>query len=137
MTKATLSPSFKSNIFLIWIGIVICPLDVILATEKSTHKGALIVERVRGIEPPYLAWEANVLPLNYTRNNFSLRIITRQQSPCLFNMMLKSKSSIWLIPSFEMRSILRIVSSTSASITPSVDLIALPRIATLAACTAA
>ncbi len=25
------------------------------------------MERVRGIEPPYLAWEANVLPLNYTR----------------------------------------------------------------------
>ncbi len=22
---------------------------------------------MRGIEPPYLAWEANVLPLNYTR----------------------------------------------------------------------
>jgi hypothetical protein len=25
------------------------------------------VERVRGIEPPYSAWEADVLPLNYTR----------------------------------------------------------------------
>ena len=24
-------------------------------------------ERVRGIEPPYAAWEAAVLPLNYTR----------------------------------------------------------------------
>ncbi len=24
-------------------------------------------ERVKGIEPSYLAWEANVLPLNYTR----------------------------------------------------------------------
>ena len=24
-------------------------------------------ERVRGIEPPYPAWEAGVLPLNYTR----------------------------------------------------------------------
>ena len=28
-------------------------------------KGGL--ERVRGIEPPYSAWEADVLPLNYTR----------------------------------------------------------------------
>jgi hypothetical protein len=26
-----------------------------------------ILERVEGIEPSYLAWEANVLPLNYTR----------------------------------------------------------------------
>ena len=26
-----------------------------------------MVERVRGIEPPYSAWEADVLPLNYTR----------------------------------------------------------------------
>jgi hypothetical protein len=25
------------------------------------------LERVRGIEPPYPAWEAGVLPLNYTR----------------------------------------------------------------------
>lgn len=27
----------------------------------------LRLERVRGIEPPYPAWEAGVLPLNYTR----------------------------------------------------------------------
>jgi hypothetical protein len=25
------------------------------------------VERMRGIEPPYSAWEADVLPLNYIR----------------------------------------------------------------------
>jgi hypothetical protein len=25
------------------------------------------MERVMGIEPTFLAWEANVLPLNYTR----------------------------------------------------------------------
>ncbi|MEY2957550.1 MAG: hypothetical protein RLZZ01_118 [Actinomycetota bacterium] len=25
-------------------------------------------ERMRGIEPPYSAWEADVLPLNYIRN---------------------------------------------------------------------
>jgi hypothetical protein len=29
------------------------------------------MERVRGIEPPYSAWEADVLPLNYTRVDFS------------------------------------------------------------------
>ena len=28
----------------------------------------MIVERVRGIEPLYEAWEAAVLPLNYTRS---------------------------------------------------------------------
>ena len=26
------------------------------------------MERVKGIEPSYAAWEAAVLPLNYTRN---------------------------------------------------------------------
>ena len=26
-----------------------------------------LLERVMGIEPTFLAWEANVLPLNYTR----------------------------------------------------------------------
>ena len=30
-------------------------------------------ERVEGIEPSYAAWEAAVLPLNYTRNAQSLR----------------------------------------------------------------
>ena len=34
--------------------------------EKSSAKGANL-ERMMGIEPTYLAWEANVLPLNYTR----------------------------------------------------------------------
>ena len=27
-----------------------------------------LLERVKGIEPSYSAWEADVLPLNYTRN---------------------------------------------------------------------
>ena len=30
-------------------------------------KRRLVVERVKGIEPSYAAWEAAVLPLNYTR----------------------------------------------------------------------
>jgi hypothetical protein len=29
--------------------------------------GAMRMERVKGIEPSYAAWEAAVLPLNYTR----------------------------------------------------------------------
>jgi hypothetical protein len=31
------------------------------------EKIAFLVERVKGIEPSYEAWEAAVLPLNYTR----------------------------------------------------------------------
>ena len=33
------------------------------------------MERVKGIEPSYAAWEAAVLPLNYTRAGGSLRIV--------------------------------------------------------------
>ena len=39
--------------------------------ERQLH-----VERVEGIEPSQLAWKANVLPLNYTRRQFSVRFIT-------------------------------------------------------------
>ena len=38
-------------------------LEVTLARFLSN----LLVERVMGIEPTYSAWEADVLPLNYTR----------------------------------------------------------------------
>ena len=34
--------------------------------EQRTDLGNYM-ERVRGIEPPLRAWEARVLPLNYTR----------------------------------------------------------------------
>ena len=34
----------------------------------------LLLERVEGIEPSQLAWKANVLPLNYTRRHFQLKI---------------------------------------------------------------
>lgn len=30
---------------------------------------AVVLERVKGIEPSFSAWEANVLPLNDTRND--------------------------------------------------------------------
>jgi hypothetical protein len=44
------------------------------------------MERVKGIEPSYFAWEANVLPLNYTRvfisySSRTLRAACRQQNP--------------------------------------------------------
>ena len=34
---------------------------------RPPELGTQRVERVRGIEPPLSAWEADVLPLNYTR----------------------------------------------------------------------
>ena len=33
------------------------------------------LERVKGIEPSYAAWEAAVLPLNYTRMKTGLNLI--------------------------------------------------------------
>ena len=34
--------------------------------------GEVPAERVRGIEPPFSAWEADVLPLNYTRGRIAM-----------------------------------------------------------------
>jgi hypothetical protein len=36
--------------------------------QKKAPKGLSLMERVKGIEPSYEAWEAAVLPLNYTRS---------------------------------------------------------------------
>ena len=35
--------------------------------RRIIRHSAGIMERVKGIEPSYAAWEAAVLPLNYTR----------------------------------------------------------------------
>jgi hypothetical protein len=35
--------------------------------RRSDSRAKTILERVNGIEPSYAAWEAAVLPLNYTR----------------------------------------------------------------------
>jgi hypothetical protein len=35
--------------------------------RRSASRAKTILERVNGIEPSYAAWEAAVLPLNYTR----------------------------------------------------------------------
>ena len=37
------------------------------AESKNTSEQAKHSERVTGIEPAFSAWEADVLPLNYTR----------------------------------------------------------------------
>ncbi len=39
--------------------------------SKANRKGLKKNERVKGIEPSYAAWEAAVLPLNYTRKGES------------------------------------------------------------------
>ncbi len=39
-----------------------------MCLQNQAERVALSVERVKGIEPLYAAWEAAVLPLNYTRN---------------------------------------------------------------------
>ena len=39
-------------------------LDFLKAVLSLTKK----MERARGIEPPYEAWEAPILPLNYARS---------------------------------------------------------------------
>ena len=36
--------------------------------SRSDLGGKTAMERVKGIEPSYEAWEAAVLPLNYTRH---------------------------------------------------------------------
>lgn len=43
-----------------------------MGTKRNQYK--LTMERVAGIEPAFSAWEAEVLPLNYTRTYESYRI---------------------------------------------------------------
>ena len=44
--------------------------------KESSHKGCFpFLERERGIEPPYSAWEADVLPLNYSRKDAIYRML--------------------------------------------------------------
>ena len=38
-----------------------------LRANKKAPSGACLLERVKGIEPSYSAWEAAALPLSYTR----------------------------------------------------------------------
>ena len=56
------------------------PTDRLIFRERSS---GCEVERVMGIEPTLAAWEAAVLPLNYTRTRryFILRNSLRQRAP--------------------------------------------------------
>ena len=40
------------------------------------------MERVRGIEPPLSAWEADVLPLNYTRGHVQRLVLPATEPGC-------------------------------------------------------
>ena len=42
---------------------------------KHKDFGGFCLEQVKGIEPSYSAWEADVLPLNYTCNSIDFGII--------------------------------------------------------------
>jgi hypothetical protein len=46
------------------------------------------MERVKGIEPSYSAWKADVLPLNYTRKNDEAEDGIRTRGPRLGKAML-------------------------------------------------
>ena len=50
------------------------PTVVVARRVLPGFEDRLRAERVRGIEPPYSAWEADVLPLNYTRVAASLPV---------------------------------------------------------------
>ena len=51
-----------------------------------------IGERVKGIEPSYSAWEADVLPLNYTRRLF-LNLLKALFRPYVHHFAVSSKTS--------------------------------------------
>src|SRR5262245_28595730 len=53
------------------------------ATGKASMIGRDSVERVKGIEPSYAAWEAAVLPLNYTRPDAQAYAIGHLRDPIL------------------------------------------------------
>ena len=42
--------------------------DMALRTTFADYRGSEELERAKGIEPSYAAWEAAVLPLNYARD---------------------------------------------------------------------
>jgi hypothetical protein len=55
--------------------------DSLMFAESRRYPGASVVERVTGIEPALSAWEADVLPLNYTRVAAVTPSAGRESSP--------------------------------------------------------
>lgn len=59
-----------------------------MKNPAGSPTGFFVLERVRGIEPPYSAWEADVLPLNYTRINYIITpncTLGKSGHGCLFD----------------------------------------------------
>ena len=50
-----------------WVEILNPDNDLRRSMDSGGSPWKVEVERVKGIEPSYAAWEAAVLPLNYTR----------------------------------------------------------------------
>jgi hypothetical protein len=53
-----------------WVSL--CRVTELLSKRATAEWPFEHAERVMGIEPTFLAWEANVLPLNYTRGESGL-----------------------------------------------------------------
>ena len=53
-------------------------MQVTVENDVFRNFRGLYLERVKGIEPSFSAWEADVLPLNYTRNRVLSDSLTRR-----------------------------------------------------------
>ncbi len=62
------------------------------------------LERAKGIEPSYAAWEAAVLPLNYARKPLKLFGIPSPLRPQTIEVVWYSKSAIRFFPVFSLSS---------------------------------
>lgn len=63
-------------------------MSVFYGSVHNDYRVCLFLERVRGIEPPYSAWEADVLPLNYTRISYIITpncTLGKSGHGCLFD----------------------------------------------------
>ena len=69
VTRTTGDHGGKSDDFVLLFYLTPRFLPPLIVLKSSVHQG---LERVKGIEPSYAAWEAAVLPLNYTRNGDAL-----------------------------------------------------------------
>lgn len=66
---------------------------------------ARILERVKGIEPSYKAWEAFVLPLNYTR--VRRRIMAKKSKSCKYFRLRQMKISLGFVTPIKGESFVR------------------------------
>ena len=53
-----------------------CQRGIPVRNQKNPPLGWIFLERVTGIEPALKAWEALILPLNYTRLKLGLYVLS-------------------------------------------------------------